>query len=218
MKKYVNTILAILFYAPLLLSCKKDSTKDYTASIAGKTWWGVFTYTGKDAEYYSIHFNADNTLLWSQFSGDYTGRWVVNGAALTMSFDVSKAEIKASISDDDKLLNITDKTGNSVINYCELIANPNIPVDNTVWKGKIVTGAPYLVEMSFRPAFKIDLQIGYTYTNNTYTRSASGAVIRADIKPVGSGAGTTFFGVIISGSEMKGCDKISNNQWEATKQ
>ena len=178
----------------------------------------MFTYTGKDAEYYSIQFNADNTLVWSQFSGDYTGKWVVNGKELTMTFDVSKAEIKAGIRDDDKLLNITDNTGNFEMNTGQLIANPNIPLDNTEWKGKIITGTPYLVNMSFRPPLKVDIQISYTYTNNSYKRSASGAVIRADIKPVGTGASTYFFGIMISATEMMGSEKNANNQWKATKQ
>lgn len=84
MKKHISIAL-VIFCPSLLLSCKKDGAKDYTASVAEKTWWGVFTYIGKDAEYYSVHFNADKTLSWSQFSGDYTGRWAVNGKELTMS-------------------------------------------------------------------------------------------------------------------------------------
>jgi hypothetical protein len=222
MKKYLRIILVIIFYTALVISCKKDSAKNYTAAVAEKTWWGVFTYTGKDAEYYSVHFNANNTLVWSQFSGDNTGKWVVNGNELTMTFDISKAEIKATISDDNKLLNITDKTGNSVINTCEPIANPNIPLDNTEWKGKMVTGLPYIIEMSFRPPLKLDLQSGsssgYSYTNNTYIRSPSGPVIRAEIKPVSNGPNTRFFGVIISATEMMGSDKNASNQWKATKQ
>ena len=222
MKKYLSIMLVIVLYTSLSLSCKKSNAKDYTASIRDKTWWGVFTYTGKDPEYYSVRFNADNTFLWSQFSGDYSGQWVVNGKDLTMTFDISKAAIKATISDDDKLLNITDNTGNAVINTCELITNPNMPLDNTVWKGKMVTGLPYIIEMSFRPPLKLDLQSGsssgYSYTNNTYIRSPSGAVIRAEIKPVSNGPNTRFFGVIISATEMMGSDKNASNQWKATKQ
>jgi hypothetical protein len=219
MKKYKNIMLVTLLLTVIIVSCKKSSTpKDYSASIKDKTWWGVITYTGKEAEYYSVHFNANNTLLWSQFSGDYTGKWVINDKELTMTFDVSNAEIKADISDDDKLLNIIDNTGAFEMNTGQLIINPNIPLDNTEWKGKIITGTPYLVNMSFRPPLKVDIQISYTYTNNSYTRSASGAVIRADIKQVGSSGSSLFFGVIISAGEMKGSEKKSNNQWQATKQ
>lgn len=220
MKKYTNIILVTVFLMDFISACKKNniaSPGDNNSSVKEKTWWGVFTSTGKDAEYYSVHFNADNTLLWSQFSGDYTGQWAISGKGLIMVLDESKAEIKAVIGDDGKLLNITDNTGNFEINTGQLIANANMPLDNTEWKGKMVTGLPYIVELSFRPPLKADIQLGNSYTNNTYTRSASGAVIRAYIKPVGSGPATLFFGIIISGTEMTGSDKNSNNQWQVTR-
>jgi len=191
---------------------------DYSLSVKDKTWWGVFTYTDKDAEFYSVHFNTDNTFIWSQFSGDYKGQWTISGKDLSMIFDASTNEMRANIGDDDKLVNVTDNSGNSTINTCQFIANPNISLDDTEWKGQIVSGTPYLLEIGFRAPLKADIRLGYTYTNNTYTRSSSGAVIRADIMPAGAAAGTTFFGLIISESDMVGCSKNSNNQWKASKQ
>ena len=232
MKKYISIILITVILMSFMTGCKKSNSvapKDYTPSIKDKTWWGMFTYTGKDAEYYSVHFNADNTLLWSQFSGDFTGQWTINGKALTMTFDVSKAEIKAGISDDDKLLDIKDNTGNSEINAGQLIADPNITLDNTQWDGKpILASNLYDYLISFMPVFKVDIQEtyfyppslykSYLYPNNTYKRSASGAVIRASYNTGGAGAGSLFFAIIISGNEMRGSIKNPNNIWKATKQ
>lgn len=221
MKNNTIIILAIILLANFVTGCKKSNdatSKDYTLSVKDKTWWGAFTYTGKDAEYYSVHFNTGNTFIWSQFSGDYKGQWAISGKELTMIFDAGMSEIKANISDEDKLVNITEKSGSYAINTCQLIANPNIPLDNTEWKGQMVSGTPYLLDIGFRAPLKADIRLGVTYTNNIYTRSTSGAVIRTDIKPTGSGASTHFFGVIISGSEMVGSDKNSSNQWKASKQ
>jgi hypothetical protein len=232
MKKYLSITLFTILLVSFVTGCKKTNSatpKDYTPSIKDKTWWGMFTYTGKDAEYYSVHFNADNTLLWSQFSGDFTGQWAINGQELTMTFDVSKAAIKAGISDDDKLLNITDNTGNFEINAGQLVADPNIPLDNTLWEGKpVLASGLYGYQMEFMPALKITIQEtyfippslyqSYFYPNNTYKRSASGAVIRASYNAGGAGAGSPFFGVIISGTEMRGSIKNPNNSWKATKQ
>jgi hypothetical protein len=232
MKKYLSIILVTILLVSFVTGCKKSNSaapKDYTPSIKDKTWWGMFTYTGKDAEYYSVHFNADNSLLWSEFSGDFTGQWVINGKELTMTFDKSKAAIKAGISDDDKLLNITDNTGNFEINTGQLIANPNTPLDNTLWEGKpVLASGLYGYQMKFMPALKITIQEtyyippslyqSYLYSDNPYSRSAAGAVIRSSYKNGGAGASSLFFGIIISGTEMRGSIKNYNNQWKATKQ
>ena len=75
MKKYSRILLATFLSSGILFGCKKDKTvktpepKDYSLSVENKTWWGELAYTGKPIEYYSVHFNADKTLLWSQFAG-----------------------------------------------------------------------------------------------------------------------------------------------------
>lgn len=78
MKKYSSMFVAILLVAGIFSSCKKENaapkSKDYAASINDKSWWGVFTYTGETSQYYTVHFNSDNTLIWSQLSGDYAGQ------------------------------------------------------------------------------------------------------------------------------------------------
>ena len=231
MKKYNNILLVTVVLVSCMSGCKKSNEPapaDYTNSIKDKTWWGMFTYTGKDAEYYSVHFNADNTFLWSQFAGDFTGQWAVNGKAFTMTFDVSKATVKADISDDDKLLNITDNTSNFEINTGQLIANTNIPLDNSVWEGKpILANGLYGYMLRFTPILKVDIQEtffeppstykSYSYPNIIYKRSVSGTVFRAEVNAGGAGAGRLFFGVVISGTEMRGSEKNPNNLWKASK-
>jgi hypothetical protein len=218
MKKHLEIITALLFFAGILFSCKKVNTpKDYTASIKDKTWWGVMTYTSQVFQYYSVHFNADNTLKWSQLSGDYDGQWIINGKQLTITFSVSGVEIKADISDDDKLMNIADNTTSYIINSGELIANPNLPLDNTVWKGSISDnsgGTSSALQMSFMPGLKIGLKVGNgMYGPYSYTRSPSDAIIRFQ-----AGVGYPYFGVVTSGGEMKGSYYSFNHPWQIIKQ
>ena len=84
-------VLVILLVTNILLSCKKSndsiptpSIKDYSVSIKDKTWWGTFTINGQKAQYYSVQFNADNSLVWSQLSGDYPGKWTLDGKKLVI--------------------------------------------------------------------------------------------------------------------------------------
>ena len=221
MKNRAVITLAIILLVNFTTGCKKSNDtkpKDYALSVKDKTWWGVVTYTGKPAEFYSVHFNTGNTFTWSQFSGDYNGQWVISGNELKMTFDENATEIKATISDSDSLINIKENSGILVINTCQLIANPNIALDNSEWKGVFVTGFAYALDINFRAPLKADIRQGLTYTNNIYTRTSSGAVIRTDINPVGSTASTHFFAIIISGSEMRGSIKNANVQWKASKQ
>src|SRR5689334_23368726 len=135
MKKH-RIISITLVFMTILFSCGEDDpSKDYAASIKDKTWWGTFTYTGETAQYYSVHFSADNTLVWSQLSGDYPGEWTVKGKSLTLHFTGSSAEIKADISDDDKLIAIMDTTPSYEINNGQLLQSSNVPLENTVWNG-----------------------------------------------------------------------------------
>jgi hypothetical protein len=110
MKKYISIIMATLVLVGFITACKKSNSpapNDTAAYIKDKTWSGALTYTGKTTEYYGVHFNADNTLIWVQLSGEYTGHWAINGKTITMTFDAITAKIVADISVDNKLLNIT---------------------------------------------------------------------------------------------------------------
>jgi hypothetical protein len=211
MKKH-SLIILFLILTVFLYSCKKDNTpKDYSVFIKEKTWSGMFTYTGKKPEYYSIHFHANNNLTWSELLGDYPGQWLINGKQLVMTFPGISAEIKADISDDNKLLNFVDNTGNFEVQTGELVVNPNLPLENTVWTGTIRNAVPFQIRLL--PASKIELKVEYTTDGPyPYLRSVSGAVIRSII------GSFHFFGVVTSANEMKGSHYSYNNTWQVTKQ
>ena len=51
MKKYSRIILVALLLMEIIVSCKKSNTlpatsKDYTASIEDRNWWGMLTNAG----------------------------------------------------------------------------------------------------------------------------------------------------------------------------
>jgi hypothetical protein len=226
MKKYLTILLATILSTVILFSCKKSNSaapKDYAASVKNKTWWGSFNYTRDTTQYYSVHFNTDNTFLWSQLSGDYIGKWSVNDKALTMSFDASTAIIKATITDDDKLAGITDNTSLYEIKSGQLIENPSIPLDNTVWTGwvypVISTGTLTPIKLSFLPGNAIViLKAGVSFGPYAYTRSASGAVIKTTHTVINPYYTDPFFCVITSATEMKGSDAGAAFRWNAIKQ
>jgi len=212
MKKYFNIIVVILLLAATTPGCKKSDSaqpKNYILSIKDKTWWGELAYTGKTPEYYSVHFNADNTLTWSQFQGDYTGHWALNNKQVTITFDGNSTQIKADISDDDNLVNITDNTTTSEIKNGEMTANSTITLDNSVWTGntQIPTKA---LQLNFKTGLQATINLENTPVKTyTYTKYSSNSVIRIS---------TIFFGIIISGSKMKGSIDNSVFTWQATKQ
>ncbi len=199
----------------ILIGCKKsDTPKDYAASIKDRTWWGIFTNTGKTPEYYSIHFNTDSSLLWSDLSGDYAGKWKIADRQLTMTFTAINDEIKADITDDDKLENITDNTSFYDVNSGALIASPNIPLDNTVWNGSANITTSKALQLRFNTGSKVTINIENTVIKSySYTRSTSGAVIRTTLT-----GGDVFFGVITINNELRGSVGKSDSPWQANKQ
>jgi hypothetical protein len=218
MKRY-KAITAIALLAMIsLFSCKKDNTpalpKDYSNSIKDKTWWGTLTNAGETAQYYSVHFNADNTLLWSQFSDDYPGKWSVDKNKLTLTFLSPDVIVTGEISDDNKLVNITTNTANKV-NTGELVENPRISLESTIWKGdfNIPMGSPIPIQFSFLPGSIVQGNIGYSFTS-VYVRSAYGGVIRF-YKPL---VNFLVFCVITSSGEMRGSYDLSKYTLQATKQ
>jgi len=213
MKTYVRTFSIILLVMATVTSCKKSNTpdrKDYTASIKDKTWWGMLANTGKTPEYYSVHFNTDNSLTWSQLSGDNTGHWLLDGKDLTITFDGNSVEIKGSISDDDQLVNIKDNAPAYEINSGELIANSTIPLDNTIWTGTIDYPSTKALQLGFKPGLLVTINIENSPVKTyTYTRSSSSPVVRIS---------TIFFGIVTSVGKMKGSVDNAVVVWQATKQ
>lgn len=215
MKKYFRGILIILFSTLVMLSCNEDdASKGYAASIKDKTWWGTLTYTGEAAQYYSVHFNGDNTLVWSQLSGDYPGEWNLKGKSLTLHFTGSSVEIKTDISDDNTLETITDTTPSYEINNGHLLVSENIPLENTVWSGFRVYGSTKPLKLTFISDSKVEIKVdnslygGYSYWD--FTRPASGGFIRI--------TGLTHICVFTSDTELKGSELTVDKVWQATKQ
>jgi len=220
MKKSVTTMMFMLLI--IIFSCKKSNTgpavpapKDYATSIKDKTWGGMLTYTGQKGEYYSVHFNADNTLTWSQIAGDYPGQWAINANHLTITFPALGLLITGDVSDDNKLLNIADNTSSSEINSGELVENPKLPLDNTVWKGSYFNGSSQQsLELDFLPGSVLVGKFGALPAEVvTYTRSSSGAVIQ-----FGVGGSYPFFAIINSDSEINGSTTSSAYPLQAIKQ
>jgi hypothetical protein len=210
MKKYLTIFFATLLAVIIFSSCKKETTtvaKDYSLSIKGKTWWGTFTNAGESPQYYSVSFSADNLILWSQFSGDYTGQYAVDKNKLIMIFINPSVVVTADITDDNKLANITSNTANKV-NSGELVANPNISLDNTIWKGGSI-------QLSFLAGSRVQTKLGITTPPaGAYVRSASGGAIRLTVPVLLE----PMFGVITSDGVMNGSYVIPGNTWQLTKQ
>ena len=134
MKSYLYLILIPLLSTAIILTCKKDDTpKDYTESIKGKTLWGSLISAGETTQYCSVHFNTDNSFVWSQLLEHYRGSWAVDKNKLTLNFTNPPVILTAEISDGNKLMKITTYTINKV-NNGELIVKPTIALDNVSGK------------------------------------------------------------------------------------
>jgi predicted small secreted protein len=216
MKKLMIIILSL---ATVLSACSKNndgpSGKDYSTAIKGKVWVGTATYTGKPTEYYSVQFNADNTLVWSEYADDYDGKWAVDGQQLNITFTLSGKQFNAGISDDNKLIDITYPAANSwVVNTGELCPNANIVLDNTKWNSPELTGFPghYGLSLSFKQGSKIDYSV-YLFLTAHLIYSRTGASIRF----MGTN-GYTWFGVITAdGKTIRGMQSYEV-MWEMVKQ
>jgi hypothetical protein len=217
MKQYMMRTMLVLVVMGILFSCKKDNEKKFIDSIAGKTWWGKFAYTGKVSQYYSIQFDANGSFTWSELTADYTGKWLVKGKHLTFTFDGTNKQIKADIAGDRKLFNIeNNSTYGWAIESGQLIANPNMSsLDNTFWKGAYITiPGPVTVigNLRFLPDLKLQVEFPGSNTKEgpfSYTRSASGVAIRVQ---------KNLFGIILSETEMKGTDHNNIFEWSVIKQ
>ena len=209
MKKYISIIPITLVIFTILISCKKsDTPKDYGASIKDKKWWGTFSNAGENIQYYSVHFNADSSLVWSQLSGDYNGQWSLNGNKLTLNFATLNVKITAEISDDNTLLNITTNSPNKVYTG-KLNENTDNLLDNTVWKQ--INNSPSAIQLSFFSGEKVELKIGPVTYANPYTRSSSGFIRFSNIEYI-------FFGVFTSDKELSGSYNDAGHFLQAIRQ
>jgi len=227
MKKQCRLFAVLLSSVFLVAGCKKTTTpdgntpKDYLASIADKTWWGTFNYTGQAEEYYSMHFNADNTFDWDQFLGSFKGFWALDSNKLTLTYEGNDTKIIAEISDDNKLIHISDNTDNSEITSGQLVSSPHIPLDNTVWKGMQI-----FTYVDNQDSFNDSMIVKLEFNDNgqalqsfkgilppafyDYSRSPSGDAVRTKTSYIGRSVMSgdiIYFFVIVSENEMKGTSR-----------
>lgn len=201
MKKLFTTSVLLLLTIAFLSGCKKDKGTDYAAAIKDKVWVGIFNYKTAPDQFYSIHFKADGSLVFSEFRGDYNGTWKMDGKQLSITIG---AKVSANISEDNKLIDIVNDANNDwELKTGELNSNPDIALVGTTWKGLRVADE---VIFSFKPGSMVDA----TRANNSmysgdYTRTGAG---------VRFGGGSGYFYVIMpNGKEMKG--GYSGMGWEA---
>lgn len=216
MKKYTRIITLSILLLNLFTACKKDNSdapKDYSASLKDKTWAGMFTYTGKTSEYYSVHFNADKSLTWTELSGDYSGKWEVTGKQLVLTF-TSGSQIKADITDDNRFINFTNSNTAYSINNGKLVTKPDLILDNSIWKGTITSGISYPLELDFIAGSKVIIYFKNVVQGTyNYKRNGSGGAIIVTTGGLGP-----FFGVVTGDNEMLGSSVLAATPWQATKQ
>jgi hypothetical protein len=216
MKKYLSRLIAFFLFIATLQSCKKDNAalpfKDYSLSVKDKVWWGTLTNAGETLQYYSVHFSDNKLLLWSQFSGDYSGEYTVEKNKLTMTFVNPSVVVTADITDDNKLTNITTNTANKV-NSGELVDNPKIPLQGTVWSGNF-SSASATMQLNFLEGGRVETTLaGYGFPSGSYSRSASGGVLHFTVPMVAH----PMFCVITSAGTMRGSYNLPTNTWQVSK-
>jgi hypothetical protein len=207
MNKIIRLITSVIFCAITLCACKKETAsdnnkpKDYSTSIVNKTWWGTFSYKDQTDEYYSMHFNADNTLDWDQLLGQYKGFWTLESNRLTITFVGNDTKITAKIGDDNKLSQFSDNTDFSELKTGQLVENPLIRLENTVWTGMEKSKSDSIsVKLEFNEKSQVLSTLSsqdYRYLSD-YSRFSSGGALRVTIE------GKNNFLVIVSENEMKG--------------
>jgi hypothetical protein len=219
MKKYIGILLVSLIIIFFLASCKKDNTttaKDYGALVKAKIWTGEFTYTGQPTGYYSVQFNADSTSIWSELGGPYTGgKWSLSGKQLTI-IQNSTLQSKGDISDDNKLINITNSNAFMTLNSGQLNTYGDMILDGQTWRGTVTNGAGITTNttLAFNAGLKLNFSLGLT-TSMGLSYERVGASVRF------TSSGITYFGVIMpNGTDIKGqthggADKYN---WQITKQ
>ena len=209
MRNNIRVILFTIVSTIMLFGCNEDDpTKDYAASIRNKTWWGTLTNTGEAAQYYSVHFDTDGGLVWSQLSGDYGGKWVVEKNKVTLTFSAINVIVTGEISENDTLMNITTNTLNKV-NSGKLGPNPMTVWENTLWKGMLWAsnepGFSYKIkflQILFTPNLKYSISMPALGASDfSYEQSPSGGFFR--IKKLES-FHPEFFGILVSDREIKG--------------
>jgi hypothetical protein len=102
------------------------------------------------------------------------------------------------------------------VNTGQLIPFPNLPVlANSIWQGTLVQpNGSFPLSMRFISGGQVQVTMaGRVYNTGSYQQSPSGVAFRTVPEGV-----YNFFGIIVSGNEMKGTLASPDNQWNITKQ
>jgi hypothetical protein len=188
---------------------------DYNTVIREKTWWGNLTNPGEKSQFYSVHFNADQSLVWNQASGEYFGSWSLDGNHLVLNFPSISVVVKADIAKDSTLTNITC-SNTSTINSGKMLGLTSKPLVGTTWIGTYLEGKTSRVfRLFFKDAVNVEIMLDGVPEIYQYVVTTSGVVFRTNVKP---GYAHLFFGLNNKDGQWVGTDLTPDNTWTVTKQ
>ncbi len=89
--KLLKTISLLVLTTIVVLSCKKDATKNREQELRGTLWSGEFLYTYDfpkvtTTQPFSLLLNADQTITWFDISGEHPGVWSILDNKITITF------------------------------------------------------------------------------------------------------------------------------------
>ena len=106
---------------------------------------------------------------------------------------------------------------NRVIGNIKVIPDPKLPIDTTTWDEETNSGgAGGPLQLSFMPGAKVQAKWGSAVYVSSYTRSASGPVIRFTAHS--AEYSLPFFCVLTSRTNMQGSINAGASRWHVTKQ
>jgi hypothetical protein len=230
MKKTLCNIALGINFLLLLYGCSKTNdispapapspaapvVTDYNPFISEKTWWGNLTNPGEQLQLYSVHFNADLSLVWSQASGDYFGNWKLDGNHLVLNFPSIAVTVKADIAKDSTLTNITC-SNTSTINSGKILSVSGQPVAGTTWKGNYLDAnrLPHAITIVFIDAVNVNIILDGASVVYQYNVTESGVVFRTNVNP---GSSHVYFGLNRQDGQWVGTDMNPENVWNVSKQ
>jgi hypothetical protein len=199
--------------APAAPAPPAPAPTDYSTFIKEKTWWGNLTNPGEKSQFYSVHFNADLSLVWNQASGEYFGSWALDGNHLVVIFTTIAVTVRADIAKDSTLTNITC-SNTSTINSGKMLGLTSKPLIGTTWSGTYSDGKtlrPFA--LYFDDAVDVNVILNNIPNTYHYVVTTSGVVFRTTNIP-GSHA---LFGLNNKDGQWVGTDLTPDNTWTVIK-
>jgi hypothetical protein len=189
---------------------------DYSTVISEKTWWGQLTNPGTQPQFYSVHFNADLSLVWSQASGDYIGNWKLDSNHLVLNFPSISVTVNADVAKDSTLTHITC-SNSSTINSGKMLGLTSKPLIGTTWNGPYYDSNKLLHALTFifSDAVNVDVLMDGVSEVYQYIVTTSGVVFRTNPR---SSYFHVFFGLNNKDGVWVGTDVNPENTWTVFKQ